>query len=442
MIDLVVRTTWERIRERMKAEVTAKAFEMWLDKSSVMGLKRGTLSIGVPNLFIQEWVEENYSELLTRLASEELGTGVKVAIKIDPELFRQMQRATSAMEEAVEVTTEKTIIRSLDGFLELPGNEIAVRALRHVAEGKEPVLSPLVIHGGEGTGKSHLADAVSTLFPAGTTIYRATGEQFAKRFSRNLKSRRMDAFRSEIGEANAVVIDDAQDLAGKTVTQRELATLAEELRARSGQLVIFLNDHPEKVEGFEEQLVSHLVSGMLVELQPQSTEEKVAILEGVLSGAQQRIPREVLEIVVERVGGSVTQLNRVARKVYAYAGLSGMPVDATFLDRHLDEIVGPRDPAERRINLIFSLVEEHFDVEREDLLSKRKTKALSAPRGIIVLMLRQHVGLTFKEIGKALGDRSHTSVYLMHKKYEELLPGNPSWAALAKEVGRRILVAS
>lgn len=437
-VDTVVKETWLRIKERLRGEIGERFFEMWFERSRVLALKRGVLAIGVPNLFIREWVEEHYGAVLEQISSDEIGAPVKIAVKVDPSLFREMREETEKIEEVVD-SPGSVEGKDIDAFIETPGSAMAVKALRHVTQGAKPPMNPLVICGPEGCGKSHLASAAARLFPERTTIYRVTGEEFARRFAWNLKTRKIDRFRAQVGEADALILDDAEDLAGKTVTQREVATLIQDLGARRSQVIAFLDRHPRDVADLDEGLRSVLLSGMLIEIEPPDEDATVGIVESLLTSARRRIPTQVVRAVARRCGGSVKRVDRLVRKVYAFAGLTGEPVNEAFLDRHLDEIAGPSDPDERRMETILGMVEDHFDVERADLLSKRKTKALSAPRGVVVWLLREHVGQTFKEIGRRLGDRSHTSVYLMYKKWAELIPANPELASLVKEAGRRIV---
>ena len=441
MIDTVVRETWSRILERLRDEIGERPYGMWFERSSVLSLRRGVLGVGVPNLFIRDWVHEHYGPVMERIAEEVMGAPLKIAIRVDPDLFREMRLETERMEEVVTTGPDSVDGKTLESFVSHPGNLLAVRALRHAAARRAPPMNPLVVHGPEGTGKSHLAAALDRIYPSGTTFYRMTGEDFARRFAWNLKTRRIDQLREQIGGADVVILDDAQDLAGKPATQREVSTLIQELLARGGQIVAFLDRHPREVAELDEGFCSILLSGMLIGMEPPGKEDTIRILELILRSARRRIPTDLITLVVERVGGSVTRLDRLVRKVYAFAGLTGEPVNAEFLDRHLDEIAGPADPDQRRLETILGLVEDHFDVERADLMSKRKTKSLSMPRGVVVFLLREQGGLTFKSIGKALGDRSHTSVYLMHKKYAESIRGDVALMDLVREAGRRLVTA-
>ena len=441
MIDIVVKETWSRIMERLQDEIGEKFFKMWFKRCRVISLKRGVLAVGFPNLFIREWVEEHYGAILARVTEEVMGSQVRIAIKVDPDLFREMRRETERMEEVVDTGAESGEGKTLEGFLVTPGHEQAVKALRHVTKGKKPQMNPLLIVGGEGTGKTHLASAVMRLYPEGVTFYRMCGEDFVRRFTWNLKTRRIAQFRDQVTGADVVILDDAQDLAGKPATQREISSLIQSLVARGHQCIVFINQPVQDVPDMDHGFRSVLLSGMLVEMTPPGPEDTVEILQRVLHSGRRRIPRAVIRLVTERVGGSVKRLDRLIRKIYAFSGLTGEPVDEGFLDRHLDEIAGPSDPAQRRFETILSVVEDHFALDRAELLSKRKTKSLSIPRGVVVFLLREQGGLTFKQVGRCLGDRSHTSVYLMYKKYEERIRSDPELSALVKEAGRRLITA-
>lgn len=438
MTDLVVQQTWDRMCDFLRERVGEDTYEKWLQQSCVLGMKRGVLSVGFPNAFIRDWVHEHYGELLDRAATEAFESDVRVAVKVDPQLFLREARQRDAREES-DLDDPGTIVRTLEGFLETPGNQAALAALRHVAEGRRPHLNPLVIFGPAGSGKSHLAEAAARHFPANTQVLRLTGEEFAQRFSWSLKTRRIDRWRAECAGADLLILDDIEGLANKAATQREFHQLVQAISAHGGQILVFAAAHPSRLEEMEEITRSLLLSGMLVEIEAPSEEEKVEILSRALRHAMRRIPREILVEITNRVGGSVSRLERLVRKVYAFASLTGREVSEAFLDEHLEEIAGPLDPGRRRTETVFQVVESAFEVEREALLSKRKLKVLSLPRALIVFVLREEARLTFKEIGRVLGGRSHTSVYLMHRKHEDLIRRDPRLSAIAKEAGQRIV---
>jgi chromosomal replication initiator protein len=439
MTDVVVVDAWEKVRDALRADLGERTFELWFARSRIVALQRGVLTVGVPNLFIRDWVDDRYGRRLAELATEALGAEVQVAVKVDPDLFREMRARTERIEESVETEGAEGEGKVLSTFVATPRNELALRSIRHAAEGRTPRFNPLLVYGPEGTGKTHLAWGAAAAFPSGTRVYRLTGEDFARRFAWHLKTRRLEHLRERILGAELVIVDDVDALAGKPATQHELTSVMQLAVARGAQILCFARRHPADVRNMDPGLRSMLLSGMTAGIDPPDDEEKIRILERIFATARRRIPRAVIELVVKKLGGSVKRLDREIRKIYAFAGLTGEPVTAEWLEQHAQELGGPADPAARRFETIIKAVCEHFDADRADVLSKRKTKSMAAPRGMVVWLLREQAGLTFKEIGRLLGDRSHTSVFLIHQKFAGTVAGDAVLQALAREIGRRLV---
>jgi chromosomal replication initiator protein len=435
MIELLVARTWDRVKAELVAEIGEKTYEVWFSRARVLSLRRGVLLVGVPNEFIRSWVTERYGTLLSRLATDALGSAVRVELVVDPDLVAALR--TQAAEDEAEERAELAEVKSLDSFLVTHGAELAASALRHVASGREPDLNPLVVFGLEGSGKTHLAGGLAAACRP-RRAYRVGGEEFARRFSWHLKTRRLDELRERILGADVLIVDDLQQLAGKEATQRELSGLIQAFVGRGGQVVVFCREHPREAENLAPGLRSLLMSGMLAGIDPPTDEERVAILERVLAFGRRRVPRSVIELIAAKLGGSVKRLDREIRKIYAFAALTGEPVTEEWLERHGPELSGPTDPDLKRFEAILSAVMDRYDVDREALLSKRKTKSLSTPRALVVVMLRELAGLTFKTIGQMLGGRSHTSVYLTHQKFAPVVSGDPELSKFVRDVARRL----
>jgi chromosomal replication initiator protein len=440
LIDTVILEVWTRVLDRARKDIGERTYGMWLERTSFLSLRRGVLSFGVPNLFIRDWVEEHYGEILERLAGEELGTAVRVSVKVDAGLFREMRQKTQRMEDAAGPGPDLSEGKTLESFLPTAGSKEATLAIRRCLDLRaKSILSPVVVYGPIASGKSHLAAGATRLLPVRSRSQRLTGEELARRFAWKVKTKAVDEFREALATLDLLVIDDAQDLSCKLATQREFLGIADELRTRGGRLIIFLSAHPGEVPDLEPSFRSFLLSGYLVRIEPPQATERPKILEAILSGGPRRFPRDVVALLLTHLPEApLPEVARALRKLYALAGLTGEPVDEDFVTRHLAEVASAPDPAERRAAAVLLAVEERFAVSREDLTSKRKTKALALPRAMAVYLLRESANLTFKEIGRRLGDRSHTSVFLTHRKIEAARESRPEIAAMVTELSGRV----
>jgi chromosomal replication initiator protein len=439
VIDTVIAAVWNQVLARARREIGERAFETWLERSNLLQLRRGVLQIGVPNLFIKDWIEEHHSELLARLASEELGTAVRIQVRVDPALFREMRTRTERMEDLSGGNLASPEGKGLDSFLPTRGSQAALAALRHVLDpSARPALSPLVIHGPEGSGKSHLASALPGLAGPGRRIKRLAGEALGRLYAMSVKSHRADELRAALAGEEVLVVDDVQDLARKLATQRECLLLAGDLHARGGSLILFSRLHPGEIPDLEPGFRSFLLSGHLIALDPPGGHERLLVVEAMLRSSGRRFPPEVVRLVLERLQeANVVDAARAIRKLYALAGLTGEPVDAAFLNSHLAEVTGPTDPKDRCFEGILRAVSSHFGVHRDELIARRKTRILARPRAIAVYLLRARGSFTFKEIGRRLGQRSHTSIFIAHQKLALELARDPALAGAVDAIARR-----
>src|SRR3712207_4554496 len=121
---------------------------------------------------------------------------------------------------------------TFDTFVVGPGNRMAAAAARRVAEAPRTAYNPLFIHGARGSGKTHLLQAVGALAQAvrpELRILYLTADGLVDRVSAAVGSGSMDALRDELLEAELVLLDEVQALAGKARTQQELLELWDEL---------------------------------------------------------------------------------------------------------------------------------------------------------------------------------------------------------------------
>lgn len=133
-----------------------------------------------------------------------------------------------------------------ENFPELRSNRFARQAARTVAAMPGEAFNPLWIYGPSGTGKTFLLDTVDTAMrmehPRRTTL-RCQTEQFARELVDALSTGSFSRFRSHCVHADAILLDHADCLYGKPVTQQEIGLLLAEA-VRQGHQVVLVSDCP------------------------------------------------------------------------------------------------------------------------------------------------------------------------------------------------------
>lgn len=403
--------------------------ELWFGNVRLLGFHRGTMTIGVPNLFFRDWIVSHYRTALVHAAESVLGITPRIEIRVDPALFKaQRQKIDRAVLDGLESPQPDRADLTIDRFRLVPENTLAAGAVRHLLEGRPTRFQPLVIAGAHGTGKTHLLHA----FDAMGSVLQTSALEITSRFTSALKMKRVGEFRAVFDEYDLVCIDEFHRLRNKHATQVEVHQLLTRLIAADVQVVVATRHHPREIHDLAPNLTSILMSGMLVCIEPYGVSSLVEIAS---AGKGPRVGPGVMEALAHGCGGSVTTLRSRVLRVIAYAGLLGEPVTVDFVENHFDELVGPGS-REREYDAVIDAVCVETGITRDDLMSKRKTKSLTTPRGVVAVILRDRFRLTFKEIGRVLGGRSHTSTHAMYTKYRDVIADDPRLRALVSRLPR------
>ena len=88
-------------------------FAFWFEGNTKFILDEQALTVGVPNLFFQDWLQNTFGDSVRAAASEVLGRPVQVRFAIDPELFQKSRRTQEQRGSRVEDRGSATLDRGL-----------------------------------------------------------------------------------------------------------------------------------------------------------------------------------------------------------------------------------------------------------------------------------------------------------------------------------------
>ncbi|MCA9319384.1 MAG: ATP-binding protein [Planctomycetes bacterium] len=450
MIDAIATASFERILTALREEIGAERHDMWFAKVKLLDFRRGRVTIGVPNVFFRDWILQNYSDDLRRISHAVVGIELGFDLKIDEELAAQHRKTieTDALREAMAEEAPANLDLTLKRFIERPENRFARSTVERLLGCSGPMadddlvekFNPLVIVGASGTGKSHLLAAICAMRADETgpgRVLRMTASEFTARFTMSLKTRTTEAFRNRFADIDLLCIDEFHRFRSKKATQVELRQLIVGLIQRGTQVVLAARHYPRETWGLAASIESLLLSGMMCWLEPYSATSLVEILRQRRSQGQTMASSDLVRRLARGAKGSVTELERRLARVRVLSALLGERLDSGFLDRHAEELDLDGRSVVNPNRLVLEDVCVHFGISVDALLSKRKLRSLTAPRQIAVYILRERRGLTFKEIGRLLGGRSHTSIHLMHKNGRSAIEADDALLKLVARVTSR-----
>lgn len=319
---------------------------------------------------------------------------------------------------------------TFDSFVVGKNNEFVYAAALNVAEDPAGTYNPLFIYGGTGLGKTHLMQAIANKIrdekPQLKVIY-VTCEQFVNEIidtmftGRGSDARdRGNKLRQHYRSADVLIIDDIQFIANKKAVQEEFFHTFNELVSKNKQIVISSDQPPKELAALEERLRTRFSGGLVFDILPPNFETKIAILKKKALEKKCIVPDEVLTFLAQDSGDDVRTLEGRLTKVIFASKLHEQSISVSLASSALNEAVSEGGKEEITPDSIISAVCSFYNVSKNDLIGKCKKKELIMPRQICCYLMCELLSLPLMSIGKALGNRNHTTILYSRNKVEDI----------------------
>jgi hypothetical protein len=236
-------------------------------------------------------------------------------------------------------------------------------------------------------------------------------EAFTNELVGAIAKRGMGKFRQRFREADALIVDDIEFIAGKEATQEAFFHTFNAVVDGGKQIVVTGCSSPGEINRMQGRVVSRLTSGLTVELRSPDFAARVAILERKLMGSRLVVSREVLELIAGGVRGDLRAVVGALETVRGYAELEKVAVTVDLAARVLGDVILEGQRSRVTIEEVQSAVCEEFGVRLLDLIGKGHERRFAAARHVAMSLCRRlNSSLSFGEIAAAFGGRGHTAV--------------------------------
>jgi chromosomal replication initiator protein len=420
---------WPRIRAELRRAVNEPTWHSWIEPVQAGSLAGGELLLEAPDE-IRPWIESNFGKLLQAAADVVLGTGAATVRLVGPgqaapSVAAATQRGAGAGGMSAPGAAGRTFNPRLtfDQFVIGDSNRLAHAAALSVAEMPGLAYNPLFICGPPGLGKTHLLHSIAnyvTEHGDGLSVLYTTVEAFTDQFVGALHTKQLDAFKAAYRTVDVLLVDDIQFLQSKARTEQEFFHTFNALHGAGAQLVLTSDRLPRDLDALEDRLRERFEAGLVCDVRPPDTGTRLTILrKRVLQDAIPGVDHEALELIAARVHTNIRALEGALIRVVAFGSLTGRPVTHDLAAEVLDGLYPELRPSQRTVREIQESTCEAFGISIDELVSPSRAGGVAWPRQVAMYLARELTDQTLPAIGRAFGNRNHTTVMHACKRTAE-----------------------
>ena len=435
------------------------------------------MTIQVPSQFFYEWLEEHYVSLMKKTLEKELGPGAKLEYNI---IVDNSGAKGGKVPYTINVSTSNSVknnhnevsmpinvsgnIRNpfiipglkkvnvpsqlnpkytFENFLEGDCNRLARSAGYAVAN--KPggtAFNPLMIYGGVGLGKTHLAHAIGNrikeISNTKTVLY-VQADKFINQFVDSCKNGTNSDFLNFYQLVDILVVDDVQFFAKKERTQEIFFQIFNHLHQNNKQIILTSDRSPRDMKDVDDRLLSRFKWGLSCDLQLPDLETRIAILEHKMYHDGISLPNEVVEYVAHNIDSNVRELEGALVSLLAQSSLNRKEITLEMAKKMMKNFI-QNSSREISIEYIQKLVSDYYGISVENIKSKTRKREITQARQISMYFAKQLTKASLKNIGAYFGGRDHSTVIHACQTVNDLIDTDKRFKEDVEELEKRIKI--
>lgn len=399
---------WEMVKEECKKQVSESIYNVWFKDMELVSFDDNKVVIALSD-FKRKIVESRFMDKLESSFKNVIGFDIQI-ILVD------VEKAVPVKAEETEdaLTDEDTF----DSFIVGASNKFAYAAANAVANDPGGKYNPLFIHGNSGLGKTHLLNAIAhqvkLTHPEANIVY-TRGESFTNELVKYIGQKSTEAFHDKYRNADILLVDDVQFIAGKDSTQEEFFHTFNALYQAGNQIVLTSDRPPKEIALLEDRLRNRFEWGLMADIQSPDLETRMAIIKRKAEVLNFDLPDDIVQYIAEKLKNNIRQLEGAVKKMQAFVTMQGMPVNIMTAQTAIKDIIVDNSPTPVTINKIVTEVARTYGADSADIYSKKQNAQTTEMRQMAMYIVREMTGLSTKLIGREFNRDHSTVVYSLDK---------------------------
>ena len=431
-----VADVWAIVLQQLKKELSETTIAAFFDELEAVDIRGNTFILHCANDFKKGYIESLYLKNIKNCLHDIFSTDFEVQI-LDDIAFAELNGNTVRKQSDRFTSDEFTF----ETFVVGPSNKLAYAASQAVAEHPAQNYNPLLIYGDSGLGKTHLIYAIANVIrrndPRSKIAY-VKGDDFTNELVDAIREGKTAEMREKYRQADLLLVDDIQFIAGKKQTQEEFFHTFNNLYEPGRQIVLTSDRPPSEMTQLEDRLRTRFEWGLLVDVAPPDFETRLAIVKNKAALLGMELPDKISAYIAENVTANVRQLEGTINKILAYKDLLGNDADEETVTRAMQDILKRSNEYIPTPEAILEYISKYYSLEESVIRGQQRIRDAVQARQIAMYLIRSMTNLSLDDIGKVFDNRDHSTVLYSIQQVEKKMKKEPAFAETVKEIKTNI----
>ena len=427
--------------------ISASAKELWLDALEPISMEGNVVTLATDTDFKRNTINSIYLEKLEEQFTIVLGNPIKVEIIIKDDIpttetkFNDIRNSRELTNKIDNIVHDNKVTYTFDNFIVGPSNNLAYAAAKAVSQKQHEKYNPLFINGDSGLGKTHLLSAIQnemTKNYPGINIIYLSAETFTNEFLHSITANKTELFDEKYRNADALLIDDIQFIAGKEQTEEKFFHIFNELY-KLNKARVLTSDRPAKeIKSISDRLKTRFSSGLAADVRAPEYETRLAIIQRKADLLNFKIPDDVVDFIATKLKSNIRQIEGVVTKMNALYMVSQIKPTIVVAQNVIKDIVSDHQPIPITVDKIISEAAKIYNVDPDEIRSPKRNSPVSSARKVAIYVIQEITGLPYETIGQEFSGRDHSTVVYAIKNVKEMMAKDSNFRSVIEDLIKNI----
>ena len=454
---------WQECLDKLRNSITEEEIVKWFKPIRPIDFDGANLRLRVPNESFVASIEKRYLRILRPIITELYGADTKLHYAVPRRPAQPQTVSDAAPVPQYSQPTDTANIKNpfvipglrrimfdpqlnpnytFDNHIEGECNRLARSAGMAVAVTPgNNAFNPLYIYGDSGLGKTHIVQAIGhevrQRHPELQVLY-VSMNKFQAQFQTAYKNGEITDFIQFYQMVDVLIIDDIQELTGKTGTQNAFFNIFNHLQLAGKQLILTSDKPPVELKDIEQRLLTRFKWGLSAYLSVPDYETKLKIIRAKAKRLGAVNPEDVVVYLAENISANVREIEGALSSLIANASFLGRKITIS-LAKDILKVYVKLTQREITIESIVKIVCDYYNIELDTFNSAKRTRDVAQARQVAMYLAKQHTKAPLTVIGSSIGGRNHATVLHSCKAVADMMDTDKQFKMQIEEIERIVL---